>query len=195
MSSFHLVGIDPGVTTGIAMRDATEDGFRVVESMYPYLAFDRVRAAWRSHLEACGSIHAAEFLVMVEDARLQRVGGGRTFGDVARLQGVGGVKALCTAWEQLLTDEQIPHIFRRVRTGTTKWPRHYFERTTGWIGMTNEHARDAAGVIFGINENVARAYLAEYHQRRAQKGRSHAPAVSAPTPVPRRAASGRGRRR
>lgn len=143
-----IVGLDPGTTTGLASWSTTGMCFGDVTSMAIHKAMDYIRSLPQ---------HPGELLVIFEDARLIRVRGGNTFGDVDRLQGVGSVKRDCSIWEGFLRDHGIPFITQR--KGRTKRNADEFHRLTGWTGRTNEHGRDAGLIVFGIDARRAAVLL------------------------------------
>lgn len=145
-----LIGIDPGVTTGLAHWDTDIQRLVTVGSMPILDAMDIV-------LES--SLSATPYMVILEDCRDMRIGGGKTFGDTARLQGVGSVKRDCQIWHDFLTDNGIPFIAQKPHKALTKWTADRFKATTGWQKVTNEHARDAAMLVYGINLNRANVLL------------------------------------
>jgi hypothetical protein len=133
-----IVGIDPGVNTGIAIWDRLEKKLRVVTCVGFIEALD-----WIDSLTASTpreSIH-----VRYEDARLRK-----WFGSAGReqLQGAGSIKRDCQLWEEFLTREGLS--FEKVppKNNKTKTDGKYFKKITGWEGRTNSHSRDAAMLVF-----------------------------------------------
>lgn len=125
------IGIDPGVTTGIAIAD--DDGRLVqVTSCGIIAAMDIVR------------IYAPDVLVIFEDARLRTWFGAK---GTEALQGAGSVKRDASIWEEFLQSMQVPYQAIKPQKGSTKWPADRFKALTGWSGRTNEHARDAAMLV------------------------------------------------
>lgn len=131
-----LLGIDPGTTTGLAHWSVAERALTSVQSMSIHRAMDLVR-----------ELPKEEVLVLFEDARLRN-----WFGAKGReaLQGAGSIKRDCVIWEDFLTDHSIPFLARKPAAGATKWSAEAFQRVTGWKGRTNEHARDAAALVYGL---------------------------------------------
>jgi hypothetical protein len=151
-----LLGIDPGVTTGIARWCASNEQLLSVGSMTILQAMDAVY-----------DDRTQTGLVILEDCREMRIGGGKTFGDTARLQGVGSVKRDCQIWCDFLADNQIPFITQKPNPTLTKWKADRFKATTGWQKLTNEHARDAAMLVYGFTEHRAQILLATATRRAA----------------------------
>ena len=93
--------------------------------------------------------------IVYEDSRERK-----WFGTKGRevLQGAGSIKRDCTIWADFLADMQaepgeemgtVQIIGQRPARGVTKWPAKLFQNVTGWTEPTNEHARDAAMLIWG----------------------------------------------
>ena len=141
---FLVVGIDPGVNTGVAVWNRTVRSFESIAS----LPIHRVMAAILS-AQSAGSLHSVVF----EDAR-QRTWFGKMdakqakFGAAVR-EGVGSVKRDCTIWHDFLDSHGIVFVAVKPASGATKWDADKFMRMTGWAGKTNEHGRDAGILVFG----------------------------------------------
>lgn len=133
-----VVGIDPGVKTGFAVWDKAEQMFLEVTSLNIVEAFDEL-----DKMKGGG----AEMEVRFEDARLRS-----WFGQKGReaLQGAGSIKRDCSVWESFLQSRGIKYRAVKPATGATKWDAGKFARVTGWTKRTNEHARDAALLCYGI---------------------------------------------
>lgn len=141
-----LIGIDPGSTTGIALWDRADRMLRAVTSTSFVLASEYLRETI--------AVHGAEGVeVWFEDARARK-----WFGDADARQkrsgagireGVGSVKRDCSLWEELCGFHKIAFRAIRPQKGATKLKAPEFGRLTGWQGKTNEHARDAAMLVFG----------------------------------------------
>lgn len=153
-----LVGIDPGVTTGVATWDAFERKLLGVQSAPIHTVMDLVR------MQPQGSI-----LVVFEDCRHHRVFGAGQRKDPA-LQGVGSVKRDCGIWDDFLTEHGIPFITRAPSRRRTKFTAEQFQAATGWTGRSNNHGRDAAMLVAGIPETQAQAWLVEAKQRGQRNG-------------------------
>jgi hypothetical protein len=147
-----VIGIDPGVTTGFAVWDALSRKLLRVES----------HSILKAHREVLFLMGA---LVVFEDARKIRIGGGATFGDRNRLQGVGSVKRDSAIWEEFLTMHGLPFVSRKA--SATKLDDEPFRKLTGWTGRTNNHARDAAMIVFGLNVPMVAAMLRDFQLRRS----------------------------
>jgi hypothetical protein len=80
----------------------------------------------------------------IEDAR-QRTWftGGRE-----KAQGVGSVKRDAQIWEDWCKEQGFKFLMIHPAANATKKKATDFKRMTGWVGRTNEHARDAAMLVF-----------------------------------------------
>ena len=129
-----LIGIDPGVNTGMAIgRDGK------LESIVTGLACEiEMQVKFHSDVE--------DIFVYFEDARMRQ-----WFGKAGRekLQGAGSVKRDCQRWQEWLEMNNIPHCKVAPKDNKTKLNADQFSRITKWEGRTNEHGRDAAMLIFG----------------------------------------------
>lgn len=149
-----VIGIDPGTETGRAAWDTDARKLLVVDS-------SRILAAMR-WVEAM-----KPGLVVFEDAR--RRGRfdkmdeeQRKYGAAVR-EGAGSVKRDCAIWEEWLEEKQIPYNARAPRL--TKKDRQLFAQLTGWTARTNEHGRDAALVVHGLNGPIAGGMVQVWQQR------------------------------
>lgn len=140
MSSYKdydfIVGIDPGTKTGFAVWDRQRKVFTAVTSVMIHEAFDLLTRM------APGS-----FFVRVEDARQRK-----WFGNAGRekLQGAGSIKRDCTIWEDYLKANHVLFELVPPKANKTKVSSDWFKKATGWQWQTNEHARDAGLLIFGL---------------------------------------------
>lgn len=137
-----LLGIDPGTTTGLATV-TTAGGVVSVESYGPLEAVRQIEA-----LHAEGRLVGA----YVEDARdlpLYARHGRANRGQRDRIaRGVGGVDLLTTLYVDLLEALSVP-VCCVEPSRRPKWSAKDCERVTGYAGRSNEHGRDALGLVFG----------------------------------------------
>ena len=140
-----IVGIDPGVKTGIAVKVLGQNHYADI-CTYP--------------------IHKAIFLllqlisdkdndiyVIFEDARKRKWinDAGKSAKDSRGLaMGAASVKRDCGIWEDFLESQPVRWTSVAPRKGTTKIDAAVFARLTGYTGRTSNHARDAAMLIQGI---------------------------------------------
>jgi hypothetical protein len=60
------------------------------------------------------------------------------------------VKRDASIWDDYLKELGVPYEMVAPRYNVTKLTSETFKRYTGWTKKTNEHGRDAAGLIFGF---------------------------------------------
>jgi len=128
------VGIDPGVITGYAIWDGSERTLRHVGSGTIIWVMGFVKELDRP------------YKVVIEDARQRKWFG---LGGAGKLQGAGSVKRDCGIWEEFLTSLGAEFTFVHPQRGLTKMSDERFKAMTKWRGSTNEHARDAAMLVYG----------------------------------------------
>jgi hypothetical protein len=165
-----LIGIDPGVHTGIGVwRTEPVADLTVVDTRKIHQAMALVRELMPQ-------------LVIVEDARQRTWFGGadarqRRSGAGIR-EGIGSVKRDCTIWEDFLRDLGIPCRMQHPARSATKRTPAWFASVTGWEGRTSEHARDAAMLVHGMDAARAAVLIAAAVAPRPVR---HGPPPSAPT--------------
>jgi hypothetical protein len=139
MNHRYYLGIDPGKQTGIAMWDKKYMRLKMVETM-------PIHKAMIMLLNLNGE-ELADMHIRVEDARKRK-----WFGNAGReqLQGAGSIKRDCTIWEDFLTDIGASFEMVAPKNNTTKLDADDFKKLTGWKERCSIHARDAAGLVFGI---------------------------------------------
>lgn len=133
----YLIGIDPGVRTGLAVWNKPHRSLVTVCSTSIIIAMERVR-----------SEHELDkIFVRVEDARKRK-----WFGKTSRevLQGAGSIKRDCQIWEEFFELHNIPHEFVAPKNNITKLDAKLFANYTGYKGQTNEHSRDAAMLVYQL---------------------------------------------
>lgn len=134
-SERYLIGIDPGVITGVAIWDGKV--LVQVKSMMIHQALEKI-SRW----------NGMKIFVRLEDAR-KRTWFGRTGRE--QLQGAGSIKRDCKIWEDFLTDNKIPYELVAPKNNKTKMNADLFGKITGWKEKTNEHSRDAGMLVYGYN--------------------------------------------
>lgn len=132
-----LIGIDPGVQTGVAIWDLETQQFHSLMTCSILEAIEVVK-----NLNNTEKIE-----VWFEDARLRKF-----FGKTGRevLQGAGSIKRDCSIWEWFLTKAEIPFKAIPPSHNVTKVGARLFEKMTGLSGRHSEHARDAAMLVFKV---------------------------------------------
>jgi len=133
-----IIGIDPGVNTGISCWHKVEKRL---------LWVDCHSAVEAEILVLKMAAEGRNILVRFEDARLRK-----WFGNAGRehLQGAGSIKRDCQRWEEFLTHHNIPFEMVAPKNNYTKMTAAQFKMLTGWQGKTNEHSRDSAALIIGL---------------------------------------------
>ena len=133
-----IVGIDPGVNTGLALYAPLLKRYEAVKTLG---AIEAMLTVQRLAIE--GRIK----LVVIEDARLRK-----WFGTKGReaLQGAGSIKRECAIWIDWLNHNAIPHRVVSPQGKGAKVNAERFAKLTGWTQRTSEHARDAAMLVFGV---------------------------------------------
>lgn len=137
-----VVGIDPGMNTGLAVWDTSHRQFLdircsgIVDAMRYLLAFQ-----WENKIG----------LIVFEDARKRKwIPREKNLSEFrGRAMGAGSVKRDCSIWEEFCTVFDIPFVCPPPRPGMTKWTDENFRRITGYNRRTNQHGRDAALLVFG----------------------------------------------
>lgn len=139
-----IVGIDPGVNTGIALWDTDTQKFIRITSTQIHIAMAAIKTIYQD----------SKCFVVIEDARqmryFARADSSAIKSGAGIREGVGSVKRDAKIWEDALTDWGIPFRMQRPSKGLTKKTAEEFKRITGWTERTNEHGRDAAMLVFGL---------------------------------------------
>ena len=137
MKTRIVIGIDPGTITGIAVWDVVEQEFISVTSVPIHSALSSIEL-WN---EKIGDV----LLVRWEDARKRKWFGKNSN---AKQQGAGSIKRDCRIWEAFFKDYEIRNEPLDPKDIMTKLDDEQFRRITKWEKQTNEHARDAAMMVF-----------------------------------------------
>lgn len=134
-----LIGIDTGVHTGFAV--AFDHGEGGVLQRVELLS---ITQAMQSVLEYEDEYDLKDIMLYIEDARKRTwFTGGRE-----KAQGVGSVKRDAQIWEDWCIEQGLNFKMIHPAANATKTKATDFTRKTGWTGRTNEHARDAAMLVF-----------------------------------------------
>ncbi|WP_448761863.1 hypothetical protein [Acinetobacter tandoii] len=134
-----LIGIDTGVNTGFAVAADRGNGGELeqVESLSITQAMEKVKALIEEW-------EIGNVCLYIEDARKRTwFTGGRE-----KSQGVGSVKRDAQIWEDWCKEQGFNFKMIHPAANATKKKAIDFKRMTGWVGRTNEHARDAAMLVF-----------------------------------------------
>ena len=154
MNSITLIGIDPGVTTGLGNLYLDNEGARIfqVGSSSILSIMDDVK--WMSK--------SKYLLVIMEDARLRTWFG---HSGPERWQGAGSIKRDCQIWEEFLEAHEIPYLLVPPMHNRTKMNSAEFAKYTG-IKRSNQHERDAAALLLPYNFKTA---LAAYEAKKIRE--------------------------
>ena len=152
------IGIDPGKSTGFAVKDVGTGQYLDIRTMQLHQAMQYALSL------AYDTEESRELYFVVEDARKRKWYADHDQNEKARrgiAMGAASVKRDCTIWEEFLTDHGFT--FRMIAPArlTTKTPLLIWTRKTGWNGRTSEHARDAADFIFPINPRNLKLFFSE----------------------------------
>lgn len=133
------IGIDPGVKTGIAIWNS--------ETKHLNCYTTKLHKAFIEVLRIAEELGRERVLIRMEDARLRKF-----FGNSGRevLQGAGSVKRDCSAWQEFMDDNKIPYELISPLQKGSKVSGRYFVSLTGFKGLTSQHSRDAAMMVFGL---------------------------------------------
>lgn len=133
-----IVGIDPGVSTGVALWDCATKTLRDV------LTLGILQA--QQHVLTIKNLGNLSHIVM-EDARL-RTG---YFGPNAKAkqQGAGSIKRDCSIWTEFCDIHGIMLRCVSPKHKGAKVDAATFAKLTKWEGRTSEHGRDAALLVIG----------------------------------------------
>jgi hypothetical protein len=152
------IGIDPGVETGFAVWNVARKQFISIESMKIHKAMQRVK-----DIQLTANEFSRLAIVIVEDARKRRVftvadKNQEKYGAGVR-EGVGSAKRDAKIWDDYLTELGVLFVMNTPRTGKAKKDAALFKMLTKWEGRTNEHMRDAAMLVAGIDESHVKMAL------------------------------------
>ena len=135
----YLIGIDTGVNTGYAVAEDKGNGGELFE-----VRSLTITQAMSRTLEFVVHYGKENVCLFIEDARKRTwFTGGRE-----KAQGVGSVKRDAQIWEDWCKEQGINYKMIHPASNATKKKAVDFTRMTGWTGRTNEHARDAAMLVF-----------------------------------------------
>ena len=142
------IGIDTGTKTGLAVWDSRRRCFERIETVKIHKAMEIVRG----YVDVSHDPDGDKVAVGVEDARKRKWFGTERMSreeERKKLQGVGSVKRDASIWEDFLSDLQVDFEMVEPKRNVTKLPKDTFRALTGFKGVTNEHNRDAAMLVFG----------------------------------------------
>ena len=138
-----LIGIDPGVHTGLAVFNCKEKKLIIVTSSSITEAISTVQSYHHSSLKIG---------LVIEDARKRKWINDKGLNDKAKrgkAMGAGANKRDAKIWEDFCKENEIAYKVQAPRKGLTKKTQEEFLQITGWQDRTNSHSRDAAMLVFG----------------------------------------------
>lgn len=149
-----FIGIDPGVDTGVAIWDKPNKKICHVRTCKIHKAIFSVK--WLSEegflVDVGRKVAKNRIVVRMEDSRLRKwiPQSKNEKANRGRNQGAGSIKRDCQIWEDLLEELKIDLDLVAPAAGRTKWSADYFKQLTGWTGITSNHGRDAAALVYGL---------------------------------------------
>lgn len=158
----NVIGLDPGTITGFATWDAQARQLLEVRSMRVHEAMAEI-----GQRVAAGQVA----LILFEDARQRRWFGRMDreqakYGSAVR-EGAGSAKRESTLWQDYLTSIDVPFLAKPPHR--TKVSARLFTLQTGWTERTNNHARDAAMIVHGLNVPMVTALIRDFHDRAGRR--------------------------
>ena len=141
-----IIGIDPGVKTGVAIWCTDDQKFYDIQTTTILEAMTIVNDC-RAHQDV---------ILIVEDARQRKWYGNNA---AAKRMGAGSIKRDCQVWEEYAELNQVPYIMQPPKRGSTKLDAKTFKNITRHEGRTSEHARDAAMMVYNLSENQAKILI------------------------------------
>jgi hypothetical protein len=142
----YLIGIDPGVTTGLCIYYKPEKRICNLTSgtLLQCLLLLRESIWW-------DRISNDQVFIRMEDARLRKwIPRQKTpTAELGRREGAGYVKAHFAIWEDWFKIVGIPYELVAPKNNKTKVDAGYFNKLTGYDKRTNDHERDASMLVVG----------------------------------------------
>lgn len=133
------IGIDPGKKTGFAVWDHDARYLAEVTTVSITQAMEKVRMM-------ADILGRENIRLYIEDAR-QRTWFGNSGPE--KWKGAGSICRDSTIWDGFCKELGVEYVMIAPRHNTTKLKAKPFKVLTGWQGRTDEHARDAAMLVFG----------------------------------------------
>ena len=133
-----FIGVDPGVKTGLAIWNSSTKKFDLITTTTITRAMEHIR----QYVTA-----GHDVTVRVEDARKRKWFGERA---ESKQQGAGSVKRDASIWEDHLKEQELKYEMIHPIKGATKLSKEQFFKMTGYTGLTSEHSRDAAMMVFNF---------------------------------------------
>lgn len=141
-----IIGIDPGVKTGIALWRPKYKDFEAIMTMkiHDAMAFVKVIAEQTNEEKAMIEVRCEDpntFVPFYKDQQRAR----------AAIQGAGSIKRDFKIWRDYCESLHIVFLSVSLHKVQKKTDPALFKKITGWEGRTSEHARDAAMLVYNSN--------------------------------------------
>lgn len=127
------IGIDIGTNTGLAISESGK---------LTHVASHTILDAMEKALEYKGAT------LHIEDPTQNTYVAKTTRKEIGRLQGAGSVKRDFKIWMEFAEKHGFKYVLHSHRK-TKKLNAEQFKKLTGWKKQTNQHARDAAYLVWG----------------------------------------------
>lgn len=148
-----IIGIDPGVKTGVAVYDSKDRKFLALKTCGFWEALDFVRPYILHDKVGFVVEDPRQNASLYERYKYQLAKGG---GDFLRkilktAQDVGGNKRSGQLLVEYFRKRKLPLVTVRPKKGSTAKhiDKDHFHKMIGWKGNSSEHARDAAYLVWG----------------------------------------------
>jgi hypothetical protein len=143
-----LIGVDTGVHTGFAVAIDQGKGGELQD-----VGSHTITQAMSKVLDLAEAHGKQNIKLFIEDAR-KRTWFGNADARQAKSgagvrEGIGSVKRDAQIWEDWCKEQGLNYKMIHPAANKTKTDAKYFLKLTGWAKRTNEHARDAAMLVFG----------------------------------------------
>lgn len=141
----YRIGIDPGVSTGLAIWDSRNKKFELLMTSKIHVAMDFIREFFDQN-------KSEGVFVTVEDARLRGHGYNDNGLTDAKKMGAGSVRRDSSIWDDFLSDEQIPYKMKKPNGKSNELAKNknlkIFQLNTKYTERCSEHARCAAMLVW-----------------------------------------------
>lgn len=146
----YVIGIDPGVKTGYAVKNLQTGKFEEIDS-----------AGIIMTMEILDNYFGDDCFVIIEDARKWNGAyKGMKAGVLkAKAQGSGSVKRDSSIWEEFMNHWDLDYKMVPPSWKGAKVDAKMFKMITGWNSRTNAHGRDAAMLIHAIDSAWVERYI------------------------------------
>jgi hypothetical protein len=130
------IGIDPGIKCGFAIFDSKDCVLTRVKCFKMYELLDTLGRLGKD----------GDHYVFIENPNSYMAFKSKL--NTSKLKGAGAVKQTYKHIIEMMEDMDIPYSNTSVMSKTNKLDAETFKKYTKWEGVTNEHSRDAAMLVF-----------------------------------------------